>query len=329
MTADAPDDIDASTMQEVVSAIAAINLPELVDGCTVVRLSGGASNQNFVLNASGGQRLVLRLTSGGHTASRFGLDRWRGLDAHRSAERAGVAPALLGITLPHGHSIVQFVEQPVVDEYRIREPEMLIACTAALKRVHKAAPIAGSFRAGTEIARYVDISRREDLAVPDDIRVLVSISETIDELFDRVIVPDRLCHNDVQLANFLSDGRTTWLLDLEYAGQGNPYFDLGMIAENASLDDDEMAALCDAYFGVIRSCDVARVRLQRFLVSIREAMWSVVAKPVLGGTKWDYDAWADRYFTKARDLHGLATFTEAVEAAQPQVDDITFYREML
>lgn len=322
-------EIDAATKDLVSTALAAINLPQLGHEHSICRLSGGASNENFLVETARGDRMVLRLTAGNHLAARFGVDRWTGFEAHRLAERAGVAPALFGITLPEGHTIMRYVEQPVVDQHRIREPGVMRTCVAALKKVHNAGQVHGTFRAVDDIARYRGIAARERLSLPADIDDLIAAGYRVDATFAEVGVPTRLCHNDVQLANFLSDGYTTWVLDWEYAGHGNPYFDLAMIAENANLDGRESAELLDIYFGDVRPHDLARIELQRLLVSLREAMWSVIAAPVLTGTGWDYRAWANRYFGKARTLRESQSFAESLQAARPQNDDAAFFAERL
>lgn len=320
-------DIAAGAARRAEAALRAINLPVLASGCLVRRLAGGASNENFLVTAADGQRLVLRLTAGVALTGRFGLDRWRGLDAHKVAEAAGIAPRMVGITLPDGHSLVEFVDQPVVDEARIREPGILEACTSALRRVHIAGVVRGHFSALTEVHRFLRIANAEKLPLPGDISQLVTASEAIEEIFYQVGVPQRLCHNDVQLANFLTDGQVTWVLDWEYAAMGNPYFDLAMIAGNADLGDQGAVYLLDCYWGKSRRADLARLNLQRFQAALREAMWSVIAKSVLADTGWDYDAWADRFFGKARAVSASVGFQEYLDQARPQPAEARFFTD--
>jgi thiamine kinase-like enzyme len=55
--------------------------------------------------------------------------------------------------------------------------------------------------------------------------------------------PLRPCHNDLLSANFIDDGERLWIVDWEYAGMGDPYFDLANFAANHELDADGEAAL--------------------------------------------------------------------------------------
>jgi aminoglycoside phosphotransferase (APT) family kinase protein len=324
LTISAEADIDDATMRSIRTALNALNAPELAGHCRVARLSGGASNQNFVIATATGKRYVLRLTAGSRYASRFGLDRWRGLEAHRAAFAAGVAPRLCAITLPDGHSLVEFVDRPVVDERRLREPGVLEACTRALRKVHHAGSVSGRFSGAEDALRYRSIAQEEGLPLPDDVDGLFNTSRRIESVFETVGVPERLCHNDVQLPNFLDDATGTSLVDWEYAGQGNPYFDLAMIASNGTLTPAEVDRMLVTYFGKARLCDRARIAIQQFQTALREAMWSVVAKPILGATGWDYDAWANLYFDKARVIGHASGFEQLLHDAGPDPRDSTF-----
>ena len=46
------------------------------------------------------------------------------------------------------------------------------------------------------------------------------------------------CHNDLLAANFIDDGERVWIVDWEYAGMGDPFFDLANFAVNNGLDED-------------------------------------------------------------------------------------------
>ena len=47
----------------------------------------------------------------------------------------------------------------------------------------------------------------------------------------------RAVHNDLLALNFIDDGERTWIVDWEYAGMGDAYFDLANFAVNNELDE--------------------------------------------------------------------------------------------
>ena len=85
------------------------------------------------------------------------------------------------------------------------------------------------------------------------------------------------CHNDLLAANFIREGERIRIVDWEYAGMGDRYFDLGNFAVNNELDEDARGALLEAYFGEPPDARrLATLRLMRFMSDFREAMWGVV-----------------------------------------------------
>ena len=70
------------------------------------------------------------------------------------------------------------------------------------------------------------------------------------------------CHNDLLTANFLRDASSgrTWLLDWEYAGMNERFFDLGNYSVNNELDAEGDDRLLETYFGTASPGAAARLR---------------------------------------------------------------------
>ena len=78
------------------------------------------------------------------------------------------------------------------------------------------------------------------------------------------------CHNDLLNANFIDDGERIRIVDWEYAGMGDPFFDLGNFSVNHELHRRPMRPCCAAYEGAgaarpagTPQPDAGRVRLPR------------------------------------------------------------------
>ncbi len=77
------------------------------------------------------------------------------------------------------------------------------------------------------------------------------------------------------------------IVDWEYAGMGDPFFDLGNFAVNNELDDADADRLLEAYFGEPATPRrQAALNLFRFMSDFREAMWGVVQTSV---SELDFD----------------------------------------
>jgi thiamine kinase-like enzyme len=70
------------------------------------------------------------------------------------------------------------------------------------------------------------------------------------------------------------------LVDWEYAGMNDRYFDLGNFAVNNELDLGGDVALVEAYFSEVTDRRLARLRLMKVISDLREAMWGVVQASV-------------------------------------------------
>src|SRR5207249_8401138 len=85
----------------------------------------------------------------------------------------------------------------------------------------------------------------------------------------------RPCHNDLLNANFIDDGERIRIVDWEYAGMGDPFFDLGNFSINHELEPEADAIFLEAYAGDVRPAAAARLVLMRVMSDFREAMWGV------------------------------------------------------
>ena len=69
------------------------------------------------------------------------------------------------------------------------------------------------------------------------------------------------CHNDLLAANFLHDGTRIRIVDWEYAGMGDRYFDLGNFAVNNGLDEERGGGIAR---GVLRRARRRRTAAPHF-----------------------------------------------------------------
>ena len=163
---------------------------------------------------------------------------------------------------------------------------------------------------------YARIIERDGLAAPADFEVLLDEAERIYTTLDGLAGARGFCHNDLQPQNFIDDGDRLWLIDWEWAGMGNRYFDLGGIAVNCDLDQGELDKLLRAYFGPNANLELlrARVELMRVVSGVREATWAVVAEQLLGND-WDYAAWARQFFERARTVLHAPTYADLLSLA--------------
>ncbi|MBU0278088.1 MULTISPECIES: choline kinase family protein [unclassified Gemella] len=69
------------------------------------------------------------------------------------------------------------------------------------------------------------------------------------EEFKELYTPDRLCHNDLVEGNFLFTKSKIYLIDFEYAGQNDYYFDIASFISENDLNYQETVTFLQSYFG--------------------------------------------------------------------------------
>ena len=282
-------------------------LPELVGRDLVLTaLSGGITNRNFRVDADGGldaadhggETFVIRLA--GNDTHLLGISREVEHAATVAAAGVGVGPEVTAFIRPEGYLVTRFIVGTGISDAAVHEPATIRRVADSIRRIHDGPAIPGIFvpyRIG-EAYRALALSR--GVPMPDAYEPARQRVLRIEQAFLRDPVEMRPCHNDLLNANFIDDGKRIRIVDWEYAGMGDPFFDLGNFSVNHGLDAAEDAILLEAYEGAARPERLARVRLMRVVSDFREAMWGVLQQGI-SSLDFDFVAYADHHLGRLLD----------------------------
>jgi thiamine kinase-like enzyme len=262
-------------------------------GARVEVLGGGITNHNLKVSL-GDDTYVLRIA--GKDTDLLGIDRQVELAATRAAAALGVGPDVVDFVEPEGWLVTRFIEGDPVPVERMREPDVLHRVAQALRRVHGGPAIAGRFDSFRVVEAYLETAASRGATEPEEFAWAHTIAERIER--GRSGAETCLCHNDLLNANFLDDGGIR-IVDWEYAGMGDRFFDLANFAINHELDEAARASLLEAYFGEVRDEHVGALDQMRFMSDFREAMWGVVQTAV-SELDFDFRAYAAEHFARLR-----------------------------
>jgi thiamine kinase-like enzyme len=109
---------------------------------------------------------------------------------------------------------------------------------------------------------------------------LHQLSRRIEAAFARSPMATVPCHNDLLPGNILFADDRVWLLDFEYAGMNDVFFDLANLSVNSDLAHDAQERLLVLYFGVVTKSSWARLQLMKMMSEFREGMWAVVQQAI-------------------------------------------------
>ena len=299
---------------ELVGAIAAVPAWQGLDA-VATPITAGITNRNFRIDV-GGESFVLRLA--GRDTGLLGIDREAENEAGRAAAAAGVGPEVYAWIPEHSCLITRFVQGVSIPEEDLQREDVLGSVIASIKAFHRCPPIRSTFPVFRIVGDYRKLASERGVPIPAAFDQAHTVAAKIEEAFGAAPMPAATCHNDLLNANFLRDGDHTWIVDYEYAGMGDPFFDLGNLSINNGLSPEAQETLLGQYFGQVEDVHRARLALMRMMSDFREAMWGVLQQ-ALSTLDFDYVGYADRHFARCLATAADAHFPDRLEAARAPV----------
>ncbi|HET9198896.1 MAG TPA: choline kinase family protein [Solirubrobacterales bacterium] len=267
-----------------------------------VPLEGGITNRNYRVRFAG-EDLVVRLP--GKDTGLLGIDRDAEKAAGELAAAVGIGPEVVAMLDDPPCLVTRFVVgEPMIAE-ELRAPAALAEVAAALRALHsceRALPTEfSSFRV---VEAYAARMADRGAEVPGSYEWAMGAAHRIEATLvgpEHEPVP---CHNDLLSANFIRSPQGVRIVDWEYAGCSDRYFDLGNFAVNNELDEAAEAELLAAYFESPASARrLASLRLMRFMSDFREAMWGAV-QSTISDLDFDFAEYGAKHFDRMREFAG-------------------------
>jgi thiamine kinase-like enzyme len=283
---------------------------------TLTALSGGITNRNFLVTVAGAtERYVIRLA--GNDTHLLGISREVEHAATVAAAGVGVGPEVTAFIRPEGYLVTRFIEGSPVSDEAVHRPETLRRVAESLRRIHDGPAIPGIFVPLRIVEAYRALALARGVRIPPEYELAASIGRRIELACLAAPLEPRPCHNDLLNANFIDDGARIRIVDWEYAGLGDPFFDLGNFSINHELTPEEDAVLLATYDGVAgppRADRFARLTLMRVVSDFREAMWGVLQQGI-STLDVDFVAYAAEHFDRLIANSSTATFERALREA--------------
>ena len=260
-------------------------------GARAVPLSGGITNHNFKVDVHR-ETFVLRM--GGAQTGLLGIDRRVEHEASLRAAQVGLGPEVAGFLEEEGWLVTRFIDGRPIPPEEMRRPETIRRVAAALRRFHDAEPIPGRFDAHVVVEEYCREAEAHRVEMPGAYAAAHEMSERI----RRARGPQQAvpCHNDLLNANFLDDGAIR-IVDWEYAGMGDRFFDLANLSVNHEFGAAEDDVLLDAYFDDASEERLASLAMMKFMSDFREAMWGVLQSGI-SELDFDFNGYATKHFAR-------------------------------
>jgi len=239
------------------------------------RLKDGLTNESWLVRAiDSDQAWVVRLSN--TSESELQIDRRSEAAILSAVAAAGIGPRVV-LCAPERHILVtEFLSGRSWTPRAARQVDNLQRVILVLKRLHAMPVPAGAqsidLRAvvsgywNTLMARGLG-ARAGTLEQRERARQII-----VDMQADRMAV---LCHNDIHHLNVIDSGELR-LIDWEYAGVGDPYFDLASICCYHAFSDQLRAQLLKLYLGAERPSALERLHRMCWLFDYIRDLWFAV-----------------------------------------------------
>lgn len=278
---------------------------------SVEDLAGGLTNRNVKVTTSEGS-FVARLNLS--DPKLLDIDREAEAFNTRAAEMAGVGAPYVDFRPDLGMLVIGFIEGRTFTDDDLRVPGALGRLAASVRALHEGPRFQGDFDMFVRQPTYLQTCTENGFKLPDGYADNASQFARIQAALAVNPVATVPCNNDLLAGNIVDDGSKLWLIDYEYSGNNDPYFELGNCWTECGLDDEHLAELVTAYAGHESPALLARARLRAVTSRYGWSLWGFI-QAATRDDDFDFYGWGlERYDKAVADFRSpeFETWLEAV-----------------
>lgn len=288
-------------MNEIMNKIIEEYLKWDITDVSIEYQTDGLTNQNYII-VKDDIKYVVRIS--GKNAGNLGINRYAELAAMKAASGIGLGAEVIYFSVETGNMITRYIDGRKWSNEDFETTENIMRVAATLKKVHRLPTIPYEFSPYKDIEDRIQFAIQNHLELPDYLDDLIEKLYTIkQERETNEQLYRGLCHNDPFSNNFLDDG-TVRLIDWEYAGMGDIFFDLSSVCMSFSPAKKEEFA--QIYFGQCDEDKLNSLEQMSFVVLFWNSMWAVLQTQA-NESNVDYKKMAEQMF-----LHMKKTYLAKV-----------------
>jgi thiamine kinase-like enzyme len=261
-------------------------VPELTNRLSVEELSGGLTNRNLKVTTDDGV-FVARLSS--PDTALLSIDR----DVEHAnsvvAARSGAGPEVIAYVPEANVLVVRFIDGRTWGDADVLQASNASRLAQVCRLLHAGEPFKNEFNMLHLQQQYLHIVLERGFRLPDRYRDFAEAVTAIAAAFEVSPVGLVPCNNDLLAANFIDSGDRVWLIDYEYSGNNDPFFEIGNIWSEARGTPDDLERLVSAYVGYPSKALTARARLWGLMSKYGWTLWASIQDAT---SEIDFDFWA-------------------------------------
>ncbi|MCV2403936.1 choline kinase family protein [Marinomonas sp. C2222] len=241
--------------------------------CTL--LNEGFSNQVYLLSWDDAGQLVLRISD--IDTEVFYINRKEEMRILTCASNSKLSPNLVWSD-ELGNFACEFLPQPTLSWEVCHQESALQRLAGMLRSIHQLPKGHHEYLVLSVIRHYLDqVSAKlnGNVNLQQEYNYLLSCFKLLKQ--PKKLLPYVLCHNDLNPKNVLMDDEELQVIDWEYAGVGDPLYDLSVIAKSHNLNERQIEAFVHFYSPHLNAEEVMEViAMYSRCYSLREMVWMLL-----------------------------------------------------
>ena len=269
---------------------------------SITSLSGGLTNSNFKVEVDGTPYFV-RVP--GISTELLAVNRENEYHNSKAAFVAGVGPKVLYHLPEYDVMVLEFINGKTMSQDSLNEPGQPTRMAEAIKKLHAGPRFLLDFNMFRLTEYYLSLCRERDIKIPDGYPDHMSTVQRIERAMKVRPLDTVPCNNDLLAENYIDDGKQLWLIDYEYSGNNDPTFELGNTCQEMQFSDEQITAVCAAYFGKATSAMIARMKLNMIMSDVGWGLWAAIQEKI-SKIEFDFWGWAIERWGRAEDkMHSM------------------------
>lgn len=263
-------------------------IPAFADAANISVLHGGLTNSNYRVDTKTNS-YVMRISD--NSTSLLGIDRENERLNTERAWKAGVGAEVIYSLPKENVLVISWIEAKTLHAENIHEQsELLPRIANALRTLHNGPKFYRDFYFPSVRKKYLEIVLTNNYFLPDEylqMEILIKELESILESKPELLVP---CNNDLLAENFMDDEEKIWIIDYEYSGQNEASFEIGNMASETFLNDEQLTILCNAYWQKHLPEKIYRAMAWSIIARFGWVMWASIQEGV-SRINFDFRTW--------------------------------------
>jgi thiamine kinase-like enzyme len=305
---------DASTPAEQAAEAAIAMVPQWRGKeINYERIAAGITNINWRITVpADGKRYFMKIPGAG---TEVFIDRRVAKEAALKIADTGYAPRLV-----HYDDDKDIEVQEYLEGFRscnvsdLLDPVIRANIVKAYRRIHETQTLSIDKAGFDQLQERLAQARQYGAVLPRDLDRLLEFCERAREKLAKD--PPKLCacYNDGYVSNYMvDDAKNVRIIDWEYAGNNDPYWDLSMLAFESFFKPEVVREMIELHDGHYSEAAEARVRLNAGVIGVTWGCWAALQSKI-STIPFDFAKYSDLIFLRTRFGMSLPDWDRALAA---------------